>query len=91
MKHNNISSFKEQSQLAQAQQSIMHLQNTITQAKSHPNKQVLEQIKNSLETAERSLSQAAVVTDNQEALALARRNLDQQKQAIQEVTSGQLD
>ncbi|WP_186580939.1 hypothetical protein [Aquibacillus kalidii] len=91
LKNNNISTMKDQTQLAQAQQSIMHLQNTITQAESHPNSQVMEQIQNSLKRAESSLEQAAQVTENQEALDLARRELDQQKQTYQQMTSRTMD
>ncbi|MDL4842353.1 hypothetical protein [Aquibacillus rhizosphaerae] len=88
MKNNNISSMQDQNQLAQAQQSILHLQNTIEQARSHPNNQVIEQIENSLERAERSLSQAAADTENPQAIDLARSELEQQKQIYKELNIG---
>nr|WP_204498480.1 hypothetical protein [Aquibacillus albus] len=82
---------KDQNQLAQAHQSILHLQNTISQAQSHPNNQVIEQIENSLERAEQSLAQAEQITDNQQAIDLARQELEQQKQAYQEIQSRTID
>ena len=82
MKGNNISSLQDQNQLAQAQQSIMHVQNAIAQAKSHPNEEIINQIQNSMERAEQSLAQAEKVTDNKGALDLARRELQQQKASL---------
>ncbi len=85
-KGNNISSLHDQSQLAQVQQSILHLQHAIQQAQSHPNEEILEQIKHSLERAERSMEQAENTTDDQGALDLVHRDLAQQRQAFQTVT-----
>ncbi|WP_163537489.1 hypothetical protein [Gracilibacillus sp. YIM 98692] len=84
-KGNNISSLQDQNQLAQAQQSILHLHNAITQAQSHPDEQIIEQIKHSMERAEKSLANAENVTDDEGAIDLARRDLAQQKQAFQEI------
>ncbi len=85
-KGNNISSLQDQNQLAQAQQSILHLQRAINQAKSHMNEDILEQIKHSMDRAERSLTQAENVTDDQNALNLVRQELVQQQQVFQDLT-----
>ncbi|WP_208585636.1 hypothetical protein [Gracilibacillus suaedae] len=85
-KGNNISSLQDQNQLAQAQQSILHLQRAINQAKSHMNEDILEQIKHSMDRAERSLTQAETVTDDQNALNLVRQELVQQQQVFQDLT-----
>ncbi|QGH35895.1 hypothetical protein GI584_18370 [Gracilibacillus salitolerans] len=85
-KGNNISSLQDQNQLAQAQQSILHLQRAMNQAKSHMNEEILEQIKHSIDRAERSLAQAERVTDDQNALNLVRQELVQQQQAFQDIT-----
>ncbi|SHM53944.1 hypothetical protein [Gracilibacillus kekensis] len=84
-KGNNISSLQAQNQIAQVQQSILHLQHAIQQAQSHPNQEILEQIKHSLERAERSMAQADNTTDDQGALDLVRRDLEQQRQAYQAI------
>ncbi|KAB8128067.1 hypothetical protein F9U64_16745 [Gracilibacillus oryzae] len=89
-KGNNISSLQDQNQLAQAQQSILHLQRAINQAKSHPNEEIIGQIQQTLERAERSVAQAANVTDNQNAMDLVQSELEQQKQAYQELTDHNL-
>ncbi|SER68594.1 hypothetical protein SAMN04487944_10854 [Gracilibacillus ureilyticus] len=85
VKGNNISSLQDQNQLAQAQQSILHLQRAVNQAKSHPNEEILHQIQHSIERAERSIAQAANVTDDQNAMDLVQRELDQQKQAYEQI------
>ncbi|MFC4403018.1 hypothetical protein [Gracilibacillus xinjiangensis] len=84
-KGNNISSLQAQNQLAQAQQSILHLQRAINQAKSHPNEEIFTQIHHSIERAERSLIQAAHVTDDPNAMDLVQRELEQQKQVYKEM------
>ncbi|WP_138418388.1 hypothetical protein [Aquibacillus sediminis] len=86
-KGNNLSSYHDQTQVTQAQQSIKHLQNAINQAQSNPNQEVIQNIENALERAERSLSQAAHTTDNQGAIDLAQRELEYQKQAFQQLKS----
>lgn len=85
-KGNNISSLQDQNQLAQAQQSILHLQRAMNQAQSHMNEEILEQIKHTMDRAERSLVQAENVTDDQNALNLVRQELVQQQQAFHDLT-----
>ncbi|MGN8644831.1 hypothetical protein ACTNEO_01935 [Gracilibacillus sp. HCP3S3_G5_1] len=85
-KGNNISSLQDQSPLAQAQQSILHLQRAIKQAQSHINEEILEQIKDSINKAERSLAQAENVTDDQQALSFVRQQLVEQQQVFQDLT-----
>ncbi len=85
-KGNNISSLQDQNQLAQAQQSILHLQRAMNQAQSHMNEEILEQIKHTMDRAERSLVQAENVTDDQNALNLVRQELVQQQQAFDDLT-----
>ncbi|UOQ86772.1 hypothetical protein [Gracilibacillus salinarum] len=84
-KGNNISSLQDQNQLAQAQQSILHLQHAVQQAQSHLNDDILEQIRHSMERAERSIEQAAKVTHDEGAMDLVRRDYEQQKQAIENI------
>ncbi|ENH96229.1 hypothetical protein J416_12017 [Gracilibacillus halophilus YIM-C55.5] len=84
-KGNNISSLQDQNQLAQAQQSIYHLQNAIHQAQSHTDENILAQIEHSLERAEHSVAQAEQVTDDQRALALVQQEFTQQKQVYEKL------
>lgn len=86
MKGNNISSSHDQTQLTQAQQSILHLQHAITQAQSNPKAEanLTGQIDEALERAERSLSQAEQTTHNQQALDFHRRELQQLKDSYQD-------
>ncbi len=76
---------QDQTQLTQAQQSIMHLRNAIHQAQSHPTNEVMGQITHAMERAEKSLEQAEQVADNESAIGLARQELAQQKQAFQDL------
>ncbi|MDC3416182.1 hypothetical protein [Aquibacillus salsiterrae] len=87
MKGNNISSSHDQTQLTQAQQSILHLQHAITQAQSNPNAEANldAQINQALERAERSLTQSEQTTENQQALDFHRRELEQLKSSYQEL------
>lgn len=81
---------QDQNQLAQAQQSILHLQHAIHQAQSHPNEEIMQQIKHSLERAKKSLAQAESVTDDDNALDLVRRELAQQEETYQEISDREI-
>ncbi|MFC0561194.1 hypothetical protein [Halalkalibacter alkalisediminis] len=81
---NNISSLQTQNEIFQAQQSVEHVQNAVSQALSHPNKQLIDQAYNSIEKAEHALGQASDF-DNQDAIQLVREELEAQKQALQKL------
>lgn len=72
-----MSSLQKESQLAQAQHSISHLQQAIQQAQSHHNEEILAQIQHSLDRTERSVLQAETVTDNEQAIVLIQQECRQ--------------
>ncbi|MFC4386711.1 hypothetical protein ACFOZ1_02700 [Gracilibacillus marinus] len=82
-KGNNISSLQDQNQLAQAQQSLLHLQHAMQQAQTNPNTEIMSQIQQAIEKAERSLLQAEAVTDDIQAINLVRNELQRQQDTYQ--------
>ncbi|MCT2535173.1 hypothetical protein NC661_11685 [Aquibacillus koreensis] len=81
-KGNNLSSDHDQTQLTQAQTSIQHLQNALSQAESHPTSEIIGQITEAMERAEKSLAQAEKVEENEGALELARRELQESRETF---------
>ncbi len=80
-----MSSLQRQNQIFQAEQSVEHAHQAINDALSHPEKQTVENAKNSIKKAEHALSQAADF-DNQDAVQLVREQFEQYKQSFKEVS-----